>query len=76
MIDYTLVKKKFRSSVEDVRMLRGAAGTIGTDHHLMCVKIKLHLKSRRKYVNQKKMNIDSTKLKDGKLLQAVSERSS
>ncbi|CAF4531784.1 unnamed protein product, partial [Rotaria sp. Silwood2] len=28
MIDYTLVNKKFRSSVEDVRMLRGAAAYV------------------------------------------------
>ena len=70
MIDYTLVNKKFRSSVEDVRMLRGAAGTIGTDHHLMRAKIKIHLKSRRKNVNSKKINVDSAKLKDDKLLEA------
>ncbi|CAF3620000.1 unnamed protein product [Rotaria socialis] len=70
MIDYTLVNKKFRSSVEDVRMFRRAAGAIGTDHHLMRVKIRMHLKSRRKNVNPKKMNVDSTKLKDDKLLEA------
>ena len=70
MIDYTLVNKKFRSSVESVRMLRGAAGSIGTDHHLMRVKIKIHTKSRRKHVNSKKINVDSAKLKDDKLLEA------
>ena len=69
MIDYTLVNKKFRSSVEDVRMLRGAAGSIGTDHHLMRAKIKIHLKSRRKNVNSKRVNVDSAKLKDDKLLE-------
>ena len=47
MIDYTLVNKKFISSVEDVRMFRRAAGVIGTDHHLMRVKIRMHLISRR-----------------------------
>ena len=51
-------------------MLRGAAGTIGTDHHLMRVKIRLHLRSRRKNANSKKINVDSTKLKDDKLLEA------
>ena len=70
MIDCTLVNKKFRSSVEDVRMLTGAAGSIGTNHHLMRAKIKIHLKSRRKYVNSKKINVDSAKLKDDKLLEA------
>ncbi|CAF1437436.1 unnamed protein product [Adineta ricciae] len=70
MIDYALVNKKFRSSVEDVRMLRGATGAIGTDHHLMRVKIKIHLKSRKKNANKKKINVDSTKLKDDQLLEA------
>jgi hypothetical protein len=70
MIDYTLVNKKFRSSVEDVRMLRGAAGTTGTDRHLMRTKIKIHLKSIRKNVNSKKINVDSAKLKDDKLPEA------
>ena len=51
-------------------MPRGAAGSIGTDHHLMRAKIKIHLKSRRKYVNSKKINVDSAKLKDDKLLEA------
>ena len=70
MIDFTLVNKKFRSSVEDVRMYRRAADVIGTDHHLMRVKIKMHLRNRRKQVNTKKMYVDSTKLKDDKLLEA------
>ncbi|CAM4848500.1 unnamed protein product [Rotaria magnacalcarata] len=70
MIDYTLVNKKFRSSVEDVRMYRRASGAIGTDHHLMRTKIKIHLKSRRKGVLQKKTSIDAVKLKDEKLVEA------
>ena len=55
-------------------MLRRAAGAIGNDHNRMRVKIKLHLKSRRKNVNQKKVNIDGTKLKDAKLLQAFAPK--
>ncbi|CAF5075163.1 unnamed protein product [Rotaria magnacalcarata] len=70
MIDYTLVNKKFRSSVEDVRMYRRASGAIGMDHHLMRTKIKIHLKSRRKGVLQKKTSIDAVKLKDEKLVEA------
>ncbi|CAF1924616.1 unnamed protein product [Rotaria magnacalcarata] len=70
MIDYTLVNKKFRSSVEDVRMYRRASGGIETDHHLMRTKIKIHLKSRRKGVLQKKTSIDAVKLKDEKLVEA------
>ena len=70
LIDYTLVNKKFRSSVEDVCTLRGTAASIGTNHHLMRVKIRIHLKSRRINVNQKKTNIDSTKLKADNVLSA------
>ncbi|CAF0787582.1 unnamed protein product [Rotaria sp. Silwood1] len=67
MIDYTLVNKKFRSSVEDCRMYRKAAGAIGTDHHLMRIKIKLHFKSRRKLV-QKKVVYDPIKMKNDNAL--------
>ena len=70
LIDYTLVNKKFRSSVENVRMLRGAAGSIGADQHLMRVKIRIHLKSRQKGTDRKKTNADSTKLKDDKVVTA------
>ena len=70
IIDYTLVNKKFRSSVEDIPICRRAAGAIGTDHHLMRVKVRLHLQERRKNVNPKSVNVDSTKLKDDKRLQA------
>jgi hypothetical protein len=51
-------------------MFRRAAGAIETGHHLMRVKIRMHLKSRRKNVSSKKMNVDMTKLNDGKLLEA------
>ena len=70
LIDYTLVNKKFRSSVENVRMLRGVAGTIRADYHQMRVKIRIHLKSRKKGTGLKKIEGDSTKLKDDKLLTA------
>ncbi|CAF2093080.1 unnamed protein product [Rotaria magnacalcarata] len=67
MIDYTLVNKKFRSSIEDCRMYRKAAGAIGTDHHLMRIKIKLHFRSRRKMV-QKKVVYDPIKMKNDNAL--------
>ncbi|CAF3849768.1 unnamed protein product, partial [Rotaria sp. Silwood1] len=41
MLDYILVNRKFRSSVQDVRAHRGATGGIGTDHHLLRAKIRL-----------------------------------
>jgi hypothetical protein len=67
MIDYNLVNKKFRSSVEDVRIFRRAVCATRTDHHLMRVNSGMHLKSGRKNLNSKKMNVDSTTLKDYKL---------
>ncbi|CAF4152005.1 unnamed protein product [Rotaria sordida] len=56
MLDYVLVNRKFRTSVQDVRVHRGATGGIGTDHHLIRAKIRLHLKCRRK--KEKKKNKD------------------
>ncbi|CAF1083759.1 unnamed protein product [Rotaria sp. Silwood1] len=51
-------------------MLRSAAGAIGTDHHLMRVKIKLHLKSRKKLMKQRRVQYDITKFKDDKALES------
>jgi hypothetical protein len=65
MLDYTIVNRKFRSSVEDVRFLRKATGAIGTDHHLMRSKIKLHLKCRKKKNSQQKqLRLGKSKLSD------------
>ena len=70
MIDYTLVNKKFRSSVEDVRMFRRASGAVGTDHYLMRAKITLHLRSRRKVMVQKRLKYNSTKFKNEQAVKA------
>ena len=64
MLDYTIVNRKFRTSVEDVRFLRRATGAIGTDHHLMRSKIRLHLRSRKKISQQKRLRLDKSKLAD------------
>jgi exonuclease III len=69
LLDYTLVNRKFRSSVEDVRFYRKAAGSVGTDHHLMRAKIKLHLKSRRKGIQSSHFRLDHSKLKDDRILE-------
>ena len=63
-LDYTLVNKQFRSSVEDVRVHRKAAGAIGTDHHFLRIKLKFHLKSRRKAVNDQSLRVDRRKFKN------------
>ena len=70
IIDYTLVNKKFRPSVEDVRMFRRASGVVGTDHHLMRAKITLHLRSRRKVMVQKRLKYNSTKFKNEQAVKA------
>ena len=64
MLDYNLVNKQFRSSVEDVRVHRTAAGAIGTDHHLLRIKLKFHLKSRRKTIKSQILRLDPKKLKN------------
>ena len=70
MTDFTMVNKQFRSSMDDGGMVRRVADVIGLDHYLMRFKIKMHLRNRRKHVDMKKMNVDSIKLKDDKLLEA------
>ncbi|CAF1574985.1 unnamed protein product [Didymodactylos carnosus] len=62
LLDYILVNRKFRTSVHDVRAHRGAAGFIGTDHHLFRAKVKIHLKSRTKNQQQKRLKLDYQKL--------------
>ncbi|CAF3953827.1 unnamed protein product [Rotaria sp. Silwood1] len=56
MLDYILVNRKFRSSVQDVLVHRGATGGIGTVHHLLRAKVRLHWKCRRK--TEKNVNYD------------------
>ncbi|CAF3715602.1 unnamed protein product [Rotaria socialis] len=70
MLDYTLVNKKFRSSVEDVRVHRTATGAIGTDHHLLRIKLKFHLNSRRKIIENQLLRVDRKKLKNEQLKMA------
>ena len=52
MLDYVLVNRKFRNSIQDVRAYRGATGGIGTDHHLLMAKVRIHLKCRKKTAGQ------------------------
>ncbi|CAF4806298.1 unnamed protein product [Rotaria sp. Silwood1] len=70
MLDYVLVNRKFRSSVQDVRVHRGVTGGIGTDHHLLRAKICLHLESRKKTEKKYRIRLDQSKLTDNNLLSA------
>ncbi len=51
-------------------MHRTAAGAIGTDHHLLRAKVKIHLRSRRKNQQPKRKRLDFKKLHDIKLVDA------
>jgi len=64
ILDYIQVNRKFRFSVEDVRVHRTATGAIGTDHHLSRTKLKFHLRSRRKVMQHKNSQLDKKKLKN------------
>ena len=44
-IDHVLINKKFRKSVIDTRVYRSA--DIGSDHHLVCTKVKLRLRKQQ-----------------------------
>jgi len=60
-IDHILINRKFRNSVEDTRVFRSA--DIGSDHFLMCMKVKLRLKTNPKDERRARVKYDITKLK-------------
>ncbi|CAF2803830.1 unnamed protein product, partial [Rotaria sp. Silwood2] len=74
MLDYTLVNKKFHASVEDVRVYRNAAGAIGTDHHLVRTKLRLHLRCRKKAEKPQCLRLDMNKIKDDDLQKKFQEQ--
>ncbi|CAF5059280.1 unnamed protein product, partial [Rotaria magnacalcarata] len=67
---YVLVNRKFRFSVQVERARRGATGGIGTDHHLLRAKIRLHLKCRRKTEKKYRLRLDQSKPTDNCLVSA------
>ena len=65
MLDYVLMNWKFRTSIPDTRAYRYAVGGIGTGHHLLRTKVKIHLKCRRqKGVRNNRLRLDTSKLND------------
>jgi hypothetical protein len=62
------LNRKFRTSVQDVRAHRGATGGIGTDHHLLRAKIRIHLKCRQKTAKTGRLKLDRAKLNDENVL--------
>ncbi|CAF2235543.1 unnamed protein product [Rotaria magnacalcarata] len=68
MLDYILVYRKFRNSIQDVRAHRGATGGIGTDHHLLRAKVRIHLKCHKKTTETGRLKLDYEKLNNEKLV--------
>jgi hypothetical protein len=56
MIDYILTNKRYKSSIEDIRVYRGA--DMKTDHHLLITRVRLHLAAKRTRVTENKIKID------------------
>ena len=44
-IDHVMVRQRYRSSLQDVRVRRGV--DLGSDHHLVVTKIKMRLSTRK-----------------------------
>ena len=60
--------KKFRNSVIDTRVYRSA--DIGSDHHLVCTKVKLKLrKQQSKEQESTRARYDTNKLKEKNVLE-------
>ena len=64
-IDHIMVRQRYRSSLQDVRVRRGA--DINSDHHLVVAKIKMRLSARETQRNpRKKFNVKRLKEVDVK----------
>ena len=62
-VDYICISKRWNSSLQDVRVRRGA--DVGSDHYLVCAKIKIKLKKQK--VIKKEKPIDLNKFKNPKI---------
>lgn len=61
-IDHIIINGRWRHSLENVVVKRGA--DVGSDHHLLLAKVKLHLKKAEKLKDGTKLRFNITKLKD------------
>ncbi len=64
-IDHLCVSKKFRRSLQDVRVKRGA--DVATDHHLLVAKLKMKLKKNFTDTQAKRQKFNVGFLKDPKI---------
>ena len=69
-IDHICISKEFRRSVIDVRVKRGA--DVGTDHHLLIMKLRLKLKSIQNNKDSDRIKFNIVKLQDPKVKQSFS----
>ena len=60
-IDHLAFSKRWRSSLQDVRVLRGA--DVGSDHHLLMAKVRLRIAKARKGESGR-VRFEENKLKD------------
>ena len=64
-IDHVMVRQRYRSSLQNVRVRRGA--DIGSDHYFVVTKIKMRLSTRKNLPKpRKKFNVGELKQKDTK----------
>ena len=68
-IDYIMVRKRFRSSVNIAKTRSFPGADIGSDHELVMMTFKLHLK-RVKKVGHTRIKFDLEKLKDPEVAEA------
>ena len=61
-IDHILINRKFRNSVKDTRVFRSA--DIGSDHYLVCMKVKLSLRNQPKDKGKTRIKYDIEKLRE------------
>ena len=62
------MNKRYKKSIEDVRVYRGA--DMNTDHHLVISKVRLHLKTQDTK-KEKRIHIDKEKMKDKKIISRI-----
>ena len=60
-IDHILISQRWRTSLQDVRVKRGA--TIGSDHHLVVASLKIKLAAKKPITNTRR-KFDVMKLRD------------
>ena len=66
-IDHILISQRWRTSLQDVRVKRGA--TIGSDHHLVVASLRIKLAARKPFINTRR-KFDVMKLRDPDTKQA------